>query len=73
MQNFVDVCGQCKIPLNVGKSLVRGLRASILGGEVDGARGRLVHSRTKGHKVVCKTVALLTTDEWSQAAMQHWC
>ncbi|CAK0841665.1 unnamed protein product [Prorocentrum cordatum] len=56
MDRFVAVCAAQGVPLNAGKSLVRGLRAGVLGGEIDGLRGRFLHSRDNSLKL-CMTVA----------------
>ena len=47
VSDFVDTCRKLGLPLNVSKSLIRGLRANTLGGEIDGLSGKVSHSREK--------------------------
>ena len=72
VSNFVDTCRKLGLPLNVSKSLIRGLRANTLGGEIDGVSGKVSHSREKSFKFMCKTLALLSLDSVSQTSLQHW-
>eukprot|EP00959_Pyramimonas_sp_CCMP1952_P459965 9479104-Pyramimonas_sp.AAC.2 len=65
MERFVAVCAAQGAPLNAGKSLVRGLRAGIRGGELDGLRGRLMHGREKSLKFCMKSLTLLGGPAWS--------
>ena len=75
MESFINTCRGLGLPLNAPKQLVRGLRASVLGGEIDGFNGRIMHSREKGMKLTLKTlhVVLLTFGQVSQTHVQHWC
>ena len=45
VSDFVDTCRKLGLPLNVSKSLIRGLRANTLAGEIDGVSGKVSHSR----------------------------
>ena len=72
VSDFVDACRKLNFPLNASKSLVRGLRANTLGGEIDGVIGKVSHSREKNCKLMCKTLALLSLDSVSQTSRQHW-
>ena len=47
VSDFVDTCRKPGLSLNVSKSLIRGLRANTLGGEIDGVTGKVCHSREK--------------------------
>ena len=47
VSDFVDTCRKLGLPLNVSRSLIRGLRANTLGGEIDGLSGKVSHSREK--------------------------
>ena len=47
VSDFVDTRRKLGLPLNVSKSLIRGLRANTLGGEIDGVSGKVFHSREK--------------------------
>ena len=69
---FVDTCRKLGLPLNVSKSLIRGLRANTSGGEIDGEAGRISHSREKSFEFMCKSLALLSLDSVSQTSLQHW-
>ena len=71
-EKFVKRCKEIGLPLNAGKSLVRCLQGNVLGGELDGSKGTLQHSRSKGHKFLQTTLALLAMKSPSQAALQHW-
>ena len=73
MESFITTCRDLGLPLNASKQLIQGLRASVLGGEVDGLSGRIMHSREKGFKMMLKTLALLTLDRVSRTHVQHWC
>lgn len=70
--NFVDQCRRRNLPLNEGKKVVREYNVLILGGELDGIRGSLMHSRVKGHQLASRTLALLSLDVVPQVALQHW-
>ena len=67
-RRFVDRCAAIGLPLNVGKRLVGALHGPILGGELDGLQGRLLHARSKAHKLVGKSLALVSMGTWTQAA-----
>ena len=73
MESFINTCRGLGLPLNASKQLVHGLRASVLGGEIDGFNGRIMHSREKGMKLMLKTLVLLTFGQVSQTHVQHWC
>ena len=73
MESFINTCRELGLPLNAPKQLVRGLRASVLGGEIYGFNGRITHSREKGMKLMLKTLILLTFGQVSQTHVQHWC
>ena len=47
MESFISACRELGLPLNASKPLAHGLRASVLGGEIDGLNGRIMHSREK--------------------------
>ena len=47
MESFINICRDLSLPLNASKQLIHGLRASVLGGEIDGFNGRTMHSREK--------------------------
>ena len=47
VSDFVNTCRKLGLPLNVSKSLIRGLRANTLCGEIDGLSGKVSHSRGK--------------------------
>ena len=51
MESFINTCRGLGLPLNASKQLIHGLRASVLGGEIDGFNGRIMHSREKGHEI----------------------
>lgn len=72
MSNFSSVRKELGLPLNVGKQVIRSYNASLLGGELDGRTGVLRHERVKSHKLVNKTLALLSFKTVSQAPLQHW-
>ncbi len=69
---FVAACAAIGLPLNAGKRLVRGLSAQMLGGELDGVRGVLGLAREKGHRLIAKSLCLVSGGCWSRAALQHW-
>ena len=73
MGSFINTCRDLGLPLNASKQLIHGLRASVLGGEVDGFNGRIMHSREKGIKLMLKTLVFLTFGQVSQTHVQHWC
>ena len=50
MGSFISTCRELGLPLNAIKQFIHGLRASVLGGEIDGFNGRIMHSR-EGHEV----------------------
>ena len=54
-RRFSDVCARLGLPLAKGKKLVRGTLGPLLGGEVDGSLGLLIHGRDKTAKLVVKT------------------
>ena len=72
VSDFVDTCRKLGLPSNVSESLIRGLRANTLGGEIDGVTGKVSHSREKSSKLMCKTLALLSLGSVSQTSLQHW-
>lgn len=69
---FASVCAQLGLPLNAGKQVVQAYNASLLGGELDGRTGVLRHERAKSHKLMNKTLALLSFPAVAQAPLQHW-
>ncbi|CAK0861135.1 unnamed protein product, partial [Prorocentrum cordatum] len=69
---FVNTCGIFGIPLAIGKRLVPSFRTAILGGELDGTRGVLLHSREKGFRLLAKPAGLMTMESWTEAALHHW-
>jgi hypothetical protein len=69
---FVDACAGLGLPLNAGKSLVKGLAGQLLGGELDGVEGTLGVERGKGHALIGKALALMSLPSWPAAATQHW-
>ncbi|CAK0851598.1 unnamed protein product, partial [Prorocentrum cordatum] len=71
-QRFAQACKELGLPLNVRKSLVCGVRAAILGGELDGSRGVFRHTGDKSARLILKTAVLLSQEKWAQAALQHW-
>ena len=73
MGSFINTCRDLGLPLNASKQLIHGLRASVLGGEIGGLNGRIIHSREKGRKLMLKTLLLLTFGQVSQTHVQHWC
>ena len=73
MEPVINTCRDLGLPLNASKQLIHGLRASVLGGEVDGFNGRIMHSREKGMTVMLKTLVLFTFGQVSQTHVQHWC
>ena len=72
MLRFIHECSVRKLPLNEGKQVVKALNAVILGGELDGITGVLLHERSKSAKLAMRTLALLSIDVVSQASVQHW-
>lgn len=72
LDKFVQVCNKLGLPLSVGKAVVESYNSSLLGGEVDGIAGVLRHDRTKAHRLINKTLALLSFPEVGQAPLQHW-
>ena len=72
MAAFSSVCKKLRLPLNIGKQVIQSYNASLLGGELDGRAGVLRHDRAKGHKLLNKTLALLSFPTVSQAPLQHW-
>ena len=69
---FVKECDKLKLPLNVGKRLVSGALGHMLGGELDGVLGSLSVDREKVHRLIVKSLALLSLRAVPQAALQHW-
>lgn len=63
LDKFVQVCKNLGLPLSVGKAVVESYNSTLLGGEVDGVEGVLRHDRTKGHRLINKTLALLSIPE----------
>ena len=43
-----------------------------VGGELDGISGCLMHDRAKGHRFICRSLAILSLPKVSRAAIQHW-
>ena len=72
VSDFVDTCRKLGLIVSVSKSLIRGLRANTLGGEIDGVTGKISHSREKSFKFTRKALALLSLDSVSQTSLQHW-
>ena len=72
MSKFVAECASRNLPLNAGKEVIRASHATILGGTLDGDTGALRHAADKGHKLVARTLALLSLKLVPQAALQHW-
>ena len=72
MRKFVKECHKRGLPLNAGKSICKSFCATILGGELDGISGCLMHDRAKGHRFICRSLAILSLPKVSQAAIQHW-
>ena len=73
VSGFGDTCRKRGLPLNASRSLIRGLRANTLCGEIDGVSGKVSHSREKSFKFMCKTLALLSLDPVSQSSLQQSC
>ena len=73
MKRFGKECKKRKLPLNKGKAVIKSFCSTILGGELDGIAGWLMHERGKGLKFIGRSLALLSLPKVSQAAMQHWC
>ncbi|CAK0803465.1 unnamed protein product [Prorocentrum cordatum] len=69
---FVEACANLNLPLNAGKSVVGSAHGALLGGEVDGIRGWLSHSRDKSGLLIAKALALLGVPVWHGGALQHW-
>ena len=72
MSRFVTECRRRGLPLNEGKSVMQSFCASILGGELDGVAGVLMHSREKGFRMFNRSLALLSLPEVPQVSCQHW-
>ena len=72
LSRFVQECAKRRLPLNEAKSVVMDLNGLILGGELDGVRGALMHGRTKGQRFINRSLALLSLEEVPQVALQHW-
>ena len=72
VSDFVDTCRKSGLPLGVSKSLIRGLRANTLGGEIDGLCGKVSHSRENSFQFMCKTLAFLSLDSVAQTSLPHW-
>ena len=72
MKRFVHECKRRGLPLNIGKSVCRQFCSTVLGGEVDGLAGVLMHERSKGHKFIAKSLCVLSLDKVNQATVQHW-
>ena len=72
MTRFARECELRKLPLNVGKTVIEEFSAIILGGEVEGRLGWLMHARSKGFNFTCKTLALLSLPDAPQVTLQHW-
>ena len=73
MGSFFNTRRDLGLHLNASKQFIHGLRASVLGGEIDGLSGRIMHSREKGLKLMLKALVLLTFGQVSQTHVQHWC
>ena len=69
---FVETCRKLGLPLSASKSLIRGLSACTLGGEIDGVAGKISQSRDKTFKYLCKSLTLLSFESVSQVTLQHW-
>ena len=72
LSRFVLECQRRNLPLNEGKSVLQKFCSSVLGGELDGLRGVLMHARDKNFKFASRTLALLSLPEVPQVALQHW-
>ncbi len=59
MARFVMECRRRNLPLNVGKEVMQDFCATILGGELDGVAGTLMHARDKGSRLANRTLAIL--------------
>ena len=71
MEAFINTCRDLGLPLNASKQPIHGLRASVLGEEIDGFNGRVMHSRDKGIKLMLKTFS--SFGQASRTHVQHWC
>ena len=73
-KNF-QFCVHCNRGTNmcVCQSACKDICNVILGGELDGVSGCLMHERTKGHSFIDRSLASLSLQSVSQAAVQHWC
>ncbi|CAK0819451.1 unnamed protein product, partial [Prorocentrum cordatum] len=67
-----EACAQMNLPLNAGKSVVASVHGALFGGEVDGIRGWLSHSREVCGSLVAKAAALLGMPVWRSGPLQHW-
>ena len=65
-------CRKRGLPLNEGKSVLQSYCATILGGELDGVAGRLMHARDKSFRLSARSLALLSLPLVPQVAAQHW-
>jgi len=72
VERFVAVCKELGLPLNSSKALICGLRASLLGGELNGVTGRLSVSHDKSVMMICKALGLASENLVTQASLQHW-
>lgn len=72
VSSFVRFCKQSNIPLSAGKSVVRALRATILGGDLDGLRGMLSHSREKTMKLMLESLGMVCLPKWVSGNLRHW-
>ena len=73
MEKFVEKCREWRLPLNSGKEVVAAVSGVILGGELDGSSGWFRQADEKTHRLLNRTLALLSLKKVSQAAVQHWC
>ena len=69
---FTALCQRLGLPLAAGKSLLRGSVGSLLGAELDGARGFLAQARAKTLAATIRGAVLLSLDQWTPVMAQHW-
>lgn len=71
MARFIEECRKRGLPLNAEKSVTFFCCGVILGGELDGIRGVLRHSRGKGQRLVARSLALISQEDSSLVMLQH--
>ena len=72
MSRFVTECRRRNLPLNVGMEVMQDFCTTILGGELDGVAGVLMHARDKGARLANRTLAILSLEQAPQVTVQHW-